>query len=310
MSAPFDELTEVAVVDCETTGVDPEQDRIVSLAVVLTDLSKPSAQDAPAFEAKLNPGIPIPAGATRVHGLRDQDVAECPSFGDIAQALKDFVGDRPLVGFNVRFDKRFLNAELKRAGLVTFAGTRSHSIQRTLERTWGYLPSLDNALARMRVLGFDGKLHHALNDVLATTSLAVLVRTLTREQIAQVSGSVWTAHPNADDPPSDAQLTYIATLGGNPSSVMTKQKASEAIEHLKAVRRAKAHVAVPVDISEILDTHYSDQLLAYEDPESGVASVADEVEPTPEQRAKPERPSILLMLAGMLVFWTLLALAC
>jgi len=304
MAAPFDELTEVAVVDCETTGVDPEQDRIVSLAVVLTDLSQPSAQETRTFDTRLNPGIPIPAGATRVHGLRDQDVAECPSFGDMAQALKDFVGDRPLVGFNVRFDKRFLNAELKRAGLVTFARKRSYCAQEVLQGIWGYRPSLAQALARAGI-AFD-RLHNALPDAIATAKLAGLISTSTRSEIA------WFGAASANDPPSKAQLDYIEALGGTPSSVKTKREASDAIDRLKGARlteapRARPRATLPTRAPTPID--YAEVAVDFDEVEFTEPD-ADESEPPPSPSREPARPSVLLMLSGMVVFWTLLALGC
>ena len=59
----------LAAFDTETTGVDVETDRIVSAAVVV--------QDAPGTRPRVtrwlvNPGVPVPAGATAVHGLTDE----------------------------------------------------------------------------------------------------------------------------------------------------------------------------------------------------------------------------------------------
>lgn len=59
----------LAAFDTETTGVDVETDRIVSAAVVV--------QDAPGARPRVsrwlvNPGVPVPEGATAVHGLTDE----------------------------------------------------------------------------------------------------------------------------------------------------------------------------------------------------------------------------------------------
>ena len=142
-------LTDVAVVDCETTGLDPETDRIFKLAVLLADLSSDQEQRATTFEATVNPGIGIFPEATTIHGLRDADVSGHENFGEVAAQLRDFIGDRPLVGFNVSFDKRFLNVELKRHGFRTFHRKRSHCVQAALTGIWGYRPSLGDALERL-----------------------------------------------------------------------------------------------------------------------------------------------------------------
>lgn len=59
----------LAAFDTETTGVDVEEDRIVSAALVV--------QDGPGARPRVtrwlvNPGVPVPEGATAVHGLTDQ----------------------------------------------------------------------------------------------------------------------------------------------------------------------------------------------------------------------------------------------
>ena len=68
---------------------------------------------------RVNPGIEIPAEASRIHGIYDEDVKNEVSFEDIAQGLRDFIGARPLVGHKVNFDKKFLSEEFKRVGVKT-----------------------------------------------------------------------------------------------------------------------------------------------------------------------------------------------
>ena len=106
------ELT-IASIDTETTGVNTETDRIITLAI--------HRDDGYRFEWKCNPGIPIPPGATKIHGITDADVAGCPEFGYIA---KDFLTDlqicHAIIGFNIYgFDLLIIMAELARAGITT-----------------------------------------------------------------------------------------------------------------------------------------------------------------------------------------------
>ena len=73
-----------AVFDIESTGVVPQRDRIVEIAVmkILPDgTSRTTVR-------RLNPGMPIPPGATAIHGITDADVADCPRFEDIADKLQ------------------------------------------------------------------------------------------------------------------------------------------------------------------------------------------------------------------------------
>ncbi|MFE2536031.1 3'-5' exonuclease [Streptomyces sp. NPDC059371] len=107
----------LAAFDTETTGVDVETDRIVSAAVVV--------QDAPGARPRVtrwlvNPGVPVPAGATAVHGLTDEHLQRngrwpSPVMEEIARELSEqATAGRPLVVMNAPFDLTLLDRELRR----------------------------------------------------------------------------------------------------------------------------------------------------------------------------------------------------
>lgn len=103
----------IAFFDIESTGVVPQRDRIVEIAVVKL---WPDGHQQTTVR-RLNPGIPIPAGATAVHGITDADVADAPAFADIAEKLFNYLSDCDLAGYNITgFDVPILEAEFKRAG--------------------------------------------------------------------------------------------------------------------------------------------------------------------------------------------------
>ena len=111
----------LAVFDIESTGVVPQRDRIVELAVIRIEPDGSMRRTV----RRLNPQIPIPAGATAVHGISDADVAECPSFADIAEKLYAFLDGCDLAGYNITgFDIPLLEAEFRRAGLEFKADDR------------------------------------------------------------------------------------------------------------------------------------------------------------------------------------------
>jgi DNA polymerase-3 subunit epsilon len=104
----------LAVIDLETTGVDPQSARIVEIGVIKIDPAGGQVQRT----RRLNPGIPIPPDATAVHGIYDIDVADKPAFSDIAASLHEFLSGCDLCGYNLkRFDLRILHEEFKRAGV-------------------------------------------------------------------------------------------------------------------------------------------------------------------------------------------------
>lgn len=112
----------LVVFDLETTGTHVETDRIVEIAVLRID----AAGNRESKRRLINPERPIPRQATAVHGIRDEDVRDAPTFRQIARGLLEFLGDADLAGFNVsRFDVPLLERELRSCGLdLRVAGRR------------------------------------------------------------------------------------------------------------------------------------------------------------------------------------------
>ncbi len=100
--------------DLETTGLRVAKDRVIELAVVRL---APNG-DVTERVRRFNPGVPIPAEATAVHGITDEDVAEEPPFAARARSLAELLDPCDLGGFNLRrFDLPMLLAEFERAGI-------------------------------------------------------------------------------------------------------------------------------------------------------------------------------------------------
>ena len=99
--------------DLETTGLDIKNDRIVQFAFLRVNVDR--TQDE--WMELVNPGVPIPADASRVHNITDDMVADKPTFKDFAPSIVEFLDNCDLSGFNIaRFDVPFLQSELQRAG--------------------------------------------------------------------------------------------------------------------------------------------------------------------------------------------------
>lgn len=140
--------------DLETTGPDPLTARIVEIAVVEAEWpavaraaaalggaapgclaaatgatsvpsNTPSATASPtaaaftrSWSTRVNPGIPIPAAATAVHGITDAAVAAAPTFAQLATTLLPFIAGKDVGGQNLRrYDLVVLECECMRAGL-------------------------------------------------------------------------------------------------------------------------------------------------------------------------------------------------
>lgn len=103
----------LAVFDLETTGTRIGKDRIVQVGIVRLMPDGTREQ----YQTLVNPGIPIPAEATAIHGISDIDVAMAPTLEAVAREVLDELAGCDLSGFNVlRFDLPFLTEELHRVG--------------------------------------------------------------------------------------------------------------------------------------------------------------------------------------------------
>lgn len=98
--------------DLETTGVNITTDRIVEIAILKVF---PDGRE----ERKrwlVNPEMPIPKEVTEIHGISDEDVADKPTFKELAKDIHNMIKDSDLAGFNSnRFDIPLLAEEMLRA---------------------------------------------------------------------------------------------------------------------------------------------------------------------------------------------------
>ena len=103
----------LAVLDIESTGLNPRMDRIIDLAII--KLFPDGRREQHTF--RVNPEIPIPAETTAIHHITNADVAHVPPFREVAAAILEVLADCDLGGFNVvRFDVPMLAEEFARAG--------------------------------------------------------------------------------------------------------------------------------------------------------------------------------------------------
>ena len=247
----FESLDEIVVIDFETTGLDPDEDRIVSVSALHANIEETENVVKDQFNFVVNPTINIPEEASRIHGIWTKDVQNEPTFAEMAEKLMEFIGDRPVVGYNIQFDWNFINAELKRCGLETLEGRDYFCTMTVLHDSWGYRPTLKHAIARFGLtVDWDkenenpdvnvqmsdfGRAHDAYYDTMGTAYIAAYIRNYTPQQIKE-SGDMWSGSAKINDPPSNKQMAFLKKLGGNPDLVYTKKDASRYIDLLKVGR--------------------------------------------------------------------------
>jgi DNA polymerase III epsilon subunit family exonuclease len=169
-----------AVFDCETTGTDPAVDEIVSLAIVLLDRD---GVETGRFSSLVRPSRPIPEDATAVHGIRDVDVVDAPTFDQLAGRLLRLLKGRVFAAHNASFDLAMLHGAFKAAGLEY----RPAAVACTLDAFRVLEPLAGDhrleTLCERHDVALDGA-HDATGDALAA---AALVRVLLERDLAPES---------------------------------------------------------------------------------------------------------------------------
>lgn len=104
----------IVVFDLETTGTNVATDRIIEIFLLKV---KPDLSTQKKYKL-INPEMPIPPESIAIHGITDEKVKDAPTFKEVANEIKQFIGDADISGFNSnRFDIPLLVEELLRAGL-------------------------------------------------------------------------------------------------------------------------------------------------------------------------------------------------
>lgn len=113
--------------DLETTGIDVAKDRIVEICLLKV---YPNGNEESKV-MRINPTIHIPEEASNVHGIHDNDVADCPTFADVAADIWAFIDGCDLGGYNSNhFDIPMLAEEFLRAGVkANLQSCRSIDVQ-------------------------------------------------------------------------------------------------------------------------------------------------------------------------------------
>jgi DNA polymerase-3 subunit epsilon len=189
-SPPLDALLDpgFVAIDLETTGLDARRDAIVAAAAIPFVGGRPH----PGYSTLVNPGRPIPAASTRIHGIDDAHVAGAPSLHEVLPHLERACRDRVVVGHDVGFDLAFLDrarrARRGSRGAVVALDTRRLAV--ALHPSWRDGTELETLAERLGI-PIVGR-HTADGDArLAGTILVALLPALRAGGARTVSDLVW-----------------------------------------------------------------------------------------------------------------------
>lgn len=119
-------LPSVIVYDCETTGLDPNENHIIEVAArfLVTDLTG-GFTEVDSRKWYINPGYALPEKIVEITGITDEFLADKPSEAEVFAEIADYFGSEAVCGYNNKgFDDRFFSAMYARYGR-SFAPERS-----------------------------------------------------------------------------------------------------------------------------------------------------------------------------------------
>lgn len=103
-SSKISKLKDFISIDVETTGLKTGYNDIIEISAIRFIDFEPKE----IFSTLLKPRKPIPKEATEINGITDEMVANAPTFSQIHNSLKEFLGTSNLVMHNAAFDTKFL----------------------------------------------------------------------------------------------------------------------------------------------------------------------------------------------------------
>src|SRR3989344_2691329 len=105
-------VRDISFLDIETTGINPQMDRIIEIGIVRVQNDKIVGK----FDSLINSQTGIPPFIKNLTGIDDKDIENAPSFYEVGDEISQILSDSILVAHNARFDYGFLKSEFKRLG--------------------------------------------------------------------------------------------------------------------------------------------------------------------------------------------------
>ncbi|MDB6081652.1 MAG: hypothetical protein JWO53_924 [Chlamydiia bacterium] len=159
--------TTFVCIDCETTGLDTENDSIIEVAVATFTLSGIVTD----FESLVDPERLIPEASIAVHHIKQEMVQGKPKIQEVLPTILKIIGRHPIVGHGINFDIEIINQAAKRCNIpCTIKNNTSFDTLR-LARLYGESPS--NSLEQLRLhfhIEEEGA-HRAMSDVIVNVQV-------------------------------------------------------------------------------------------------------------------------------------------
>ncbi len=233
---------EIVAVDLETTGLDPNRDRIIEVGAVRFR----EGEIIDTFSTLIDPGVSIPARITWLTGITDEDVTGAPRMSAIVNELHEFIGNAPVLGHKTSFDLSFL----RRFDI----GTMNTPID-TYELASVLMPtaarySLASLVEQLDLADLDNA-HRALDDTIATCNLYWALWQMLMELPLIVLKEIVAAAVDLD---WDAKLPLIEALQIRSRDALNEPVSSRPLMPFTAAKEQEWPTLRPNDNMQALDS--------------------------------------------------------
>lgn len=150
-------------VDCESTGLDPYEDRVIEVAIKRFTFEK----ELMSYETLVNPGREIPQASIAIHHITQEMVKDAPKIHEVMPQVLEMLSGAIIVGHGISFDIDILIESAKRAGLSSAFLKKADSLDTLrLARLYGQSPSNSLQSLRSHFNIEDEGAHRAMGDVI------------------------------------------------------------------------------------------------------------------------------------------------
>lgn len=158
------------VVDVETTGSNPDKNRVMEIGAVKITQGK----IVDTFHSLLNPGCRVPFFVSWMTGISNRMLRKSPRFHHISNELKAFFKNTVFVAHDARFDYEFIKTEFLRAGLEAFYQPTLCTIKLARRIFPGFTKYNLRDLSSNLGISIEHP-HRALDDCLAAAKILLLI---------------------------------------------------------------------------------------------------------------------------------------
>ena len=159
--------TPFVVIDCETTGVSPDYDAITEIAAIAIC----SGEQIGSFHSLVNPERKLSDHIIRLTSITNEELVGAPTIAQVIPSLLEFIGDKIIIGHNVKFDIGFINSALRRHSYQTLANNHIDTLTISRKLLMNEVRNFKLSTLAQHIKTENQPTHRAYADVLATIDL-------------------------------------------------------------------------------------------------------------------------------------------